>query len=359
MTHPTRTAFVAAFGVVTLMCSGCSALDNPIRPSTHITADFRNTAGIFEGNPVSVLGLEVGTVDKIIPHGEYNEVHLTVDSSVQIPQHVVAALISPSIITDRHIELTPRYTGGATLPDNAHLTTQQTRTPVELDVMLDTIDQFAAALAPESGRDVGPLSARVLYPLLNGQGDKIRDTLTALSGALKTGTDNGGAMVNIIVKLNELTAMLADNDQSVREFSDEMTRLSTLLDQQSPGLQATLDQLNDLLGNTDGVFNQYQDQLAGTLSGLTAVTAQLRANAAGVIETVDIAPLLFQNLDRAVNQEQRFVRVHAVLGTAFTGEVISLFCERIQLRSNGCRTGRVEDFGPDFGLMAALLGLTR
>jgi hypothetical protein len=29
------------------------------------------------------------------------------------------------------------------------------------------------------------------------------------------------------------------------------------------------------------------------------------------------------------------------------------------MKSDGCRTGRPEDFGPDFGLTAALLGLTK
>ncbi|MET8429057.1 MCE family protein [Nocardia sp. NPDC004860] len=359
MTDLLRTGIIAAIAAATLLCSGCSALDDPVRTPNHITADFRNTAGIFEGNSVTVLGLEVGTVDKIIPRGPFNEVHLTVDRSVQIPENVVAALVSPSIITDRHIELTPRYSGGPTLPGEAHLTTQQTRTPVELDTMIKTIDQFATALKPDTGDTVGPLSGRALYPMLAGQGEKLRDTLTALSGALKMGTDNKDAIAGIIVKLNELTTMLADNDQSVRQFSDHMTQLSALLAEQAPGLQATLDQLNGMLANTGGAFNQYRDQLADTLTGLTAVTTQLRANAAGVAETVDIVPLLFQNIDRAVNRDQRFVRVHAIVGTALTGEVVSLFCERVQMRSDGCRTGRIEDFGPDFGITAALLGLTQ
>ncbi|MFE5283999.1 MCE family protein [Nocardia sp. NPDC056611] len=354
-----RIGLVAAVAAAALLYWG-SARDRPIRPSNHLSADFRNTAGIFEGNPVTVLGLEVGTVDKIVSHGAYNDVYMSIDPSVQLPEHVVAAMVSPSIITDRHIELTPRYTGGPTLPTNAHLPVEQTRTPVELDTMIKTIDEFAAALKPETGSDDGPLSGRVLYPMVNGQGERIRDTLAALSGALKAGADNGGAIAGIIVKLNELTTMLADNDQSAREFGNKMTQLVTLLAQQSPGLQATLDQLNATLGNTSGAFSQYQDQLAGTLSALTTVTAQLRANAAGLTDIVDITPLLFENIDRSVNRDQRYVRSHALLGTAIgSGEMLSLFCERIQMRADGCRTGRIDDFGPDFGITAALLGLTR
>ncbi|MFE3191470.1 MCE family protein [Nocardia sp. NPDC059240] len=360
----TRIAQAAMIGVVGLAVGSCSIVPLGVKDATgqtkHITADFLNIAGMFEGNPITVLGLEVGRVDKIVPKGMYAEVHMTVDKGVDIPKNVQAALVSPSIVTDRHIELTPRYTGGDKLPDGAHLTTQQTKTPVELDTMIKTIDSFAAALKPQEGQDgVGPLSGRVLYPMMNGNGEKMRDVLNALSGALKTGVDNKDAISTIIIKLNELTSMLADNDDSVRGFSNKITQMTGLLADQAPGLQATLDQLNAFLANTSGAFSQYSDQLNGTLTGLTKVTQQLRDNAAGVTEIVDVAPLLMQNLDKSVNRQGNFIRLHGILGTALSGEMISVFCERIQMKSDGCRTGKVEDFGPDFGLMAAMLGMTK
>ncbi|WP_245568596.1 MCE family protein [Nocardia concava] len=348
----------AVLGCASLLAGSCSSVSHPIVRDTHITADFRSIAGVYEGNPITVLGLQVGTVDKIIPRSGFVEVHMSVDGTVEIPKDVVAALISPSIVTDRHIELTPRYTGGPTLPDNSHLSVESTRTPVELDAMIRTIDEFSAALKPEPGTRIGPLSGRVLYPLLDRQGEKLRDSLDALSGALQVGAQNKDAISSIIVKLNELTTMLADNDSSVRDFSANLTQMTSMLAEQAPGLQAALDQLDGFLADTSTTFGQYSDRLAYTLSGLTAVTNQLRANAAGITEVVDVAPLLFQNLDRSVDRSDRFLRAHAVLGTSLSGEAISLFCERIQMRSDGCRTGKVQDFGPDFGLMAAMLGLT-
>lgn len=333
-----------------------SALGNTIT----ITADFENIAGVFEGNPVTVLGLEVGKIDKIIPKGTMVEVHMTIDKDVKIPKDAMAAIISPSIVTDRHVELTPAYTQGETMSNGAHLPKAKTKTPVELDTMLKTIDQFAAALKPEPGTEgIGPLSGRVLYPMLNGNGEKMRDTLNALSGALKVGVDNKDAVSSIIVKLNELTTMLAENDQSVRDFSNRVTQMTGLLSDQAPGLEATLQQLNDFLANTSSVFVQYQDQLGSSLEGLTKVTDQLRANARGLTEVVDLAPLLMQNLDRSMNRELGYVRLHGNLPTFLNGELLSVFCERIQMRSDGCRTGKLEDLGPDLGVTAALLGMTK
>ncbi|MGW5456561.1 MCE family protein [Nocardia sp. NPDC003979] len=350
-------------GATALTIGSCSLLpsqvDDALGRSTKITADFENIAGMYEGNQIMVLGLPVGKVDKIVPKGTYVEVHMTIESGVKIPKEAIAAIISPSIVTDRHIEITPPYTGGETLESGDHLPKARTRTPVELDTMIKTIDQFAAALKPEEGQEgLGPLSGRVLYPVLNGNGQKIRETLDALSSALKIGVDNKDAISNIIIKLNELTTMLADNDQSVRDFSNQVTQMSGLLAEQAPGLQATLDQLNGFLANTSTTFGEHADELSASLTGLTTVTNQLRANSRDMVEIVDVVPLLMQNIDGAMNKEKGFVRLHGLIGTALSGEMISLFCERIQMRSDGCRTGKVEDFGPDYGFTAALLGLT-
>lgn len=60
--------------------------------------------------------------------------------------------------------------------------------------------------------------------MLEGNGAKIRDTLEALSAALKVGVDNKDAISNIVLRLNELTTILAENDQTIRDLSNRMTR---------------------------------------------------------------------------------------------------------------------------------------
>lgn len=348
---------------LTALVAGCAApgpIDRALGRDLRITADFESMSGMFQGNSVTVLGLPVGRVTRIVPRGSYVQVTMSLNGSVQYPKTAKAVLVSPSVVTDRHIELTPVYTGGPTLSDGDHLGLDQTEVPVEIETVLATIDNFANALKPQPGQEgLGPLSGRVLYPLLDGQGAKIRDTLNALSSAIKLGLDNRDAISTIIVKLNDLTTMLAQNDQTVRDFSNKTTQLTSLLAAQAPGLQATLDQLNGFLTNTTTLLGTHSAQLTDTLNRLNTVTQQLRQNARGVTEVVDVAPMLMQNINRSMNRNLGYIRLHAVLGTGLNGEAISVFCERIQMRSDGCRTGRPEDFGPDFGLTAAMLGMTR
>ncbi len=362
-------AFVklAAVCVIAAFASGCSLLPDSLTslPEDYlgermrVSADFENVAGLYAGNEVAILGVPVGQVDSVTPRGSYVEVIMSLDKTVKIPADVMAALISPQLITNRHVELAPAYTGdGPTLNDGDHIPLARTRTPVELDRILENFDELGAALKGDS--EEGPMASRVLFPLLDGNGDRLRETLDSLSAAFEVTFANKDQIANTIVKLNDITQVIASNDQTVRDFSARLTELVRLLGEQSPGLQAVLTQLNDFVANTSAVVGQNQDQLAGALTRFVAITQQMRDNARELTETVDVGPLFLQNLANAVSPEHRALRLHGLLDKAvLDGEALALFCERVQMRLDGCRTGKIQDMGPDFGLTAALLGITK
>ena len=348
---------VTAIAVCTGSCSLMPGGDDKI----HITADFDNVAGLYEGNEVAVLGLPMGKVDKVTPKGTIVEVEMSVDKDVKIPADVKAATISPQLVTNRHVELTPAYSGkGPTLQDGAHIPLERTRTPVALDKILKTLDDIAGSLKGSGAKDQGPLSLRILYPTLNGQGDKIRETLDALAGALKVGVANKDQISNTIIKLNDLTTMVAENDQTVRNFSNQTTKLTGLLAEQAPGLKAVLQEIDQFLANTSSVLAQNKDQLGGALTRLTGTTEQLRQNAAQLTEFVDVGPLLFQNITNTMNTKEGAIRLHGLTDKGLLdGEALNLFCEKVQMRAEGCRSGKLKDFGPDLGMTSAMLGITR
>ncbi|MQY19195.1 MCE family protein [Nocardia macrotermitis] len=358
---------LAAVCALTGLASGCSLLPGSLGSMsgqylgshTHISADFENVAGLYAGNEVDVLGVQVGTVDSVEAKGSYVQVTMSLDQGVQIPADAMAALVNPQLITNRHIELSPAYSGsGPVMADNAHIPLPRTRTPVELDRILQTFDQLGSALKGDN--QTGPMASRVLFPLLNGNGDKLHTTLDALSSAFQTTLANKDQISETIVKLNDITQVIAQNDTTVRDFSGKLTELVNLLGQQAPGLQAVLAQLDAFVTNTSSVVGQNKDQLAGALNRFVAISNQMRTNARNLTEVVDVGPLMFQNLANATSTEHQALRLHGLLDKSLLdGEALSTFCERIQMRSDGCRTGKIEDFGPDFGLTAALLGITR
>ncbi|GGK34037.1 MCE family protein [Nocardia camponoti] len=357
-----RKSKLAAVCFTVLTIASCALLPSSIAglgDRKTITADFENVAGMYAGNEVSVLGVPVGVVDSVTPRGGYVEVVMSIDSGVRVPADAMAALVSPQLITNRHVELAPAYSGsGPELADGAHIPLARTRTPVELDRILATFDQLGQAL--KGDRASGPMASRVLFPLLDGNGDRLRTILDQLSGAFEVTLANKDQISNTVIKLGEITQVIAENDQTVRDFSGRLTELIALFAQQSPGLQAVLAQLETFVANTSAVVGQNQDQLAGAITKFIAIATQMRSNARNLTEIVDVGPLLFQNVDNAMSRDRQALRLHGLLDKAvLDGEALSLFCERVQLRLDGCRTGKIADMGPDFGLTAALLGLTK
>ncbi|QIS21988.1 MCE family protein [Nocardia terpenica] len=350
---------------ITALATGCGLLPASMTAlpgqylgdHLHLSADFENVAGLYAGNEVDVLGVPVGKVDTIEAKGSYVQVTMLLDAGVKIAPDAMAALVNPQLITNRHVELFPAYSGsGPTMADNTHIPLPRTRTPVELDRILQTFDQLGAALKGDN--QTGPMASRVLFPLLNGNGDRLRETLDSLSSAFRTTLANKDQISDAVVKLEEVTQIIADNDQTVRDFSGRLTQLVDLLGAQAPGLQAVLTQLDAFVTDTANLVGQNRDQLAGALQRFVAITAQMRANARNLTEITDVTPLMFQNLSNATSREAGALRLHGLFDkTILDGEALSTFCERVMLRLDGCRTGKIADMGPDFGLTAALLGI--
>ena len=86
-----------------------------------LTAEFPRAVSLYEGSDVRVLGVPVGKVDSVTPSGTNVVVTMHYDADVQIPADAKAVIISPSIVGDRFVQLTPAYTGGPALADGADL----------------------------------------------------------------------------------------------------------------------------------------------------------------------------------------------------------------------------------------------
>ncbi len=122
---------------------------------------------------------------------------MSYDGKYKLPSDAEAVLISPSIVGDRFIQITPVYKGGGVLADNAHLGTDRTATPLELDQIYGSLNDLSIALGPQGanktdGKGVGALTRLLDSTARNfgGQGVKFNETLQNLGKFTKTLADN-------------------------------------------------------------------------------------------------------------------------------------------------------------------------
>ena len=114
-----------------------------------VVAYFPRTVSVYEGSDVRVLGVPVGKVDKVEPQGTEVKVTMTYDEEVKIPADAQAVIVSPSVVGDRYIQLTPAYVDGEVMADNTELSTKLTAIPLELDEIYGSLDELTVALGPE------------------------------------------------------------------------------------------------------------------------------------------------------------------------------------------------------------------
>lgn len=339
------------------------------RPKTvaplQFTAQFDNAIGLYVGNDVSVLGMPVGRVSAIDNRGDHVDVAIEIDPGHDIPADVSAVTVGTSILTDRHIELTPAYSGGRTLAQGAVLGPQSTRTPIEFDRVLKMVDKLGNAMGGD-GQGNGPLTDLMssTSAITATSGPAIKDALSGMSDALRTGADGGAAtrqnLDAIITNLSKLTDGAARNEGQIREFGSYVRQLTDLLAAEGVGQGDTGRRLNTLLNQLNDLLSNNGDALQNSLASSTSLTRALVDYRRELSEVFDVAPLAIDNAAGAIDMQNGMLRVGAHFDNVFfDSSMTKEVCNILGLRQLGCRTGSIRDLGPEFGVTTVLDAMTK
>jgi len=282
-----------------------------------LTAIFPRTVALYEGSEVRVLGIPVGNVDKVEPQGTTVKVTMSYDADVDIPADADAIIISPSVVGDRYVQLSPVYSGeGETLEDDAELGLERTSTPLELDDIYQSLDDLTVALGPQGANNDGALSELLESTASNfgGQGAKFNETLHNLSRLSATLEDNKEELFGTTENLEKFVSALADNDRVVRDFNNSMASVSQLLADERQELAASLNNLATALTDVHGFVKDNRALLTENITGLRKVTDIVVRRRAQFEEILRVAPLALNNLGATYNPQAGTLDTRANLG---------------------------------------------
>ncbi|ORV47387.1 mammalian cell entry protein [Mycolicibacter engbaekii] len=330
-----------------------------------VTAQFEEAVGLYEGNAVSVLGMPIGKVTEINPKDSYVEVKLVIDRNVDIPADVQAVTVATSILTDRHVELTPPYSGGPKLRDGDVVGLPRTRTPVEFDRTLAMADKLSQALDGDGGQGRGPLANLIGIgaKISSGSGPDIKAALDQLSQALRLSSDNGAAtrqsIASITASLADLSQAAADNDTAIREFGANVRALSDVVAAENLGAGRTGAKANQILDQAAALLERNRGTIKGVVGDFGALTTTLTENRRQLEEILDVLPLVGTNIYNAVDPSGRALRIHPTLDKLMlNGQMAKEICNLAGIKDLGCATGTVADNAPEFGTTFFVEGMT-
>ncbi len=275
--------------------SGCGALPGG---SMTVTAMLRDSAGLFVGNDVGVLGVPVGKVTAIKPAGDHVAVTLDItDGDVRIPASAGAAVVARSVATDRYVELTPVYRSGPRMQDGATIPVSRTVTPVDFDQVLGSVKRFSDGLVrskrtTSSLRQLVSVSARTF----RGHGAELNDTVTSLARAVSAVNAQRSNIFGTLQSLDRLTRALARNAGTLRAFVANVADASELLASERHNIGRALTTMSAAVDAVAAFTREHRAAIRRNIEGTTAVMRNVLASRRDLREVLEVLPLATSNV---------------------------------------------------------------
>jgi len=267
------------------------------------SAVFNGVVGLYEGNDVRVLGVKVGKVDKVTPQGTDVRVDMKVDGAVKIPADAKAAIVAPSLVSDRYVQFAPAYTGGQVLAEGTVIGRDRTSTPLEIDDLYASLNRVSTTLGPNGVNKDGALAdlLNTIAKNADGNGQAVNDTVTQLSQLSSTVNAYSDDLFGTVDNLQKFTTMLAGSDAQVRQFSQQVTDVTAFLASERADLGAAVNQLGIALGMVAQFINDNRAKLKSNVDKLASVTQVLVDQRAALAEVLDLAPVALSNIINSYN----------------------------------------------------------
>lgn len=284
---------MVALVVALLLVTGLVAALSGGGGTNTVTAYFSRAVSVYKGSDVDIMGVRVGKVVSVKPDGDSVKVVMEYDDKYRLPANVKAAIVTPTLVADRFIQLAPAFTGGAALPDKGTIPKARTAVPVEMDEIYKSVADLTDALGPNGANKNGALNnaLKAGATALDGNGKLGNQMLSNLSQVAKTLDDNSGNLFQTLDGLNDITTTLGQNDATVQQFMTHLAKVSQQLSGESGDLQQALAAIADAVGITRDFVKDNKDKLTGDLGQLTT-TLKVLADQKDALGTVlQIAPL--------------------------------------------------------------------
>jgi phospholipid/cholesterol/gamma-HCH transport system substrate-binding protein len=326
-------------GLVLILLVGAFLLLMPGSDQRNVTAEFPRTISLYKGSDVKILGVAVGKVDDVDPSGTKVIVKFHYDGKYKVPADAKAAVISPSIVGDRFIQLTPAYTKGAVMQDGAHLGVDRTATPLELDQIFGSITDLTTALGPDGANKPDESGTGALTRLLDstarnfgGQGVQFNQTLHNLSELTKTLADNKDELFGSLSEVENFTNTLAKNDDTVRRFNDSLASGAQLLADERQDLAAALQNLSVAMTQVKSFVADNKALLSSNIKELNKLSTVLVKNRDALDETLKDAPVALNNLFLAYDEKAGTLDTRSNTGetpTQLTAKPSTVLCAMV------------------------------
>ena len=330
----TALRIATALTLITTLVAGIALVSNSWHPRRNtFVAYFANTNGLYTGDEVRILGVAVGTVDRIEPQPTTAKVTFSVDAQYPVPADVKAAILSPSLVSARAVQLVPAYSGGPTLASGQSIPQERTAVPVEWDDFRTQLEKLTDSLQPSTPGGPSPLGEFINTAAANlrGQGDTARDTVIKLSQAASALGDHSTDIFSTVKNLQLLVSALSSSSNLLADFNTNLADVTTVLSNTPDEIASATKGLDGAVGDLRGFVAENREGLGVTFDHLNAITTALNDNRGDIKQVLHITPTVFQNFTNIYQPAQS--AISGILAPVNFANTVEFICGAIQAAS--------------------------
>lgn len=334
MTAKLRIALAAALSVLlvaAISVVGTSWWDRVIT-NTYV-AYFANANGLYAGDEVRILGVAVGTVEAIEPQPQNIKVTFAVDARYPVPADARAAVLSPSLVSARAVQLVPAYDGGPKLAAGGTIPQERTAVPVEWDDFRAQLQKLTESLQPTTPGGPNAVGEFINSAAdnLRGQGGTARDTVIKLSQAMSVLGDHSTDIFSTVRNLQMLVSALSSSSDLLAQFNANLADVSTVLSNSPNEIADATAGLDAAVTDLRGFVAENRESLGTTVDRFSTITTALDQRRGDVKQILHIAPTVFQNFLNIYQPAQAAVTGIMALGNF--ANTVGFICGAVQAAS--------------------------
>lgn len=330
-------ALVAVAAV--LLTSGCGVVGGADKIT--VKAYLADSAGLFVGNDVGILGVTVGEITAIEPEGDKVLVTMEIDADQPVPADAGAVVVARSVATDRYVELTPVFhDGDKKMADDTTIPLEKTQTPVDFDQVLASLNEFATGIggnerttkAVQRFIDAGTRA-------LQGRGPLLNQTIHSLADGVDGIASQRDDVAATLKSLDVLLTTIANNESTARAFIQQVSRASTLLADERENFRQALRSLDSAVTTVAKFAVDNRQAIVDNVNGSTRLMKTVLSKQDRLAEILRVMPLALENL-RMIKGDRLPVRVSPLILDPLGG-VLKSVCDRLPLNLCAFVTGPI------------------
>ncbi|HZE17890.1 MAG TPA: virulence factor Mce family protein, partial [Mycobacterium sp.] len=267
-----------------------------------VVAYFPEANALYSGDKVQIMGVRVGSVDKIDPAGDKMKVTFHYNNKYKVPANASAVIVNPTLVASRSIQLEPPYKGGPVMADNAVIPIERTQVPTEWDQLRDSVANIISKLGPTPDQPKGPFGDLVesFADGLAGKGKQINTTLNSLSQALTALNEGRGDFFAVVRSLALFVNALHQDDQQFVALNQNLADFTTRLASSDGALANAVQQVDSLLSTVRPFLDKNRQVLIQDVNNLeTATNTLLQPEPLNGLETaLHVLPTAAANINQ-------------------------------------------------------------